>query len=583
MKDQLIHRLEELTREAMNEDVLQRAEEIKNEYIAACEKNNETLLASFLEEGGQMEDFSPPTDPLDHRFNELMHILSDREKKQRQQLRDELKEKLAAKKEILEGLEKLSADETHIGKAFQQFKEFQNKWNDIGSIQHKDYKNMQAAYHRHAHNFYYNMKLSKDLRDLDFKRNLEQREQLLTKIESLVGMENIKAAERLYRLYRMEWSELGPTAPETIDELRNRYRELATQVQSKVSDFYQQQEGEQKKNLEIKTELLEKMKGIAGENFQNAREYQSMNERAIQLMKQWKETGFTTKDENERLWSEFKDAMNKFYGMRRQFFTDLKKEMKGNKEKKMALIAEAEEISNAVHEAYEAPASKLIELQKKWKEVGHTEHHEDNKLWTKFRSACDKFFEARKQKFADRDKTQQENLDKKLALIKNIEAYTSAGNTADDIAALQNFSAEWRSIEHVPFREKERVYNAYKKALDAKYNSLKLEQSQAHLMKFKTNIELLAQSEGAGSVLKKEKMFIQDRIKKLQSTITQYENNLGFFSNSKNMGGLLDEVQANLKKSKEEMVMLKDKLKLLNDASVQQQSLSTPKEEVEKK
>ena len=212
-KDELIRQLEELARQEMTEEVTQKADELKNEYLRLSEHRNQELLEQFIAEGGVADDFEPRKDPDDGRFAELMHILQDRLEKAKKLKADEVQTQLKAKEAIVAELEKLVNEETNIGKAFNTFRELQNRWKEIGNLSHRDYRNIQSAYHRHVHNFYYNMKLSKDLRDLDFKRNHEHRTQLLTKIESLGQMESVKGVERLLNLYRMEWSELGPTAP----------------------------------------------------------------------------------------------------------------------------------------------------------------------------------------------------------------------------------------------------------------------------------------------------------------------------------------------------------------------------------
>ena len=216
----------------------------------------------------------------------------DRQSKFKKLRSDEITEKLKAKQSLVDELEKLVNEETAIGKAFQSFRDIQNKWKEIGNVPHKEYKNLQSAYHRHVNNFYYNMKLSKDLRDLDFKRNLELREQLLSKIESLIPMEAVRGVERMLNLYRMEWSELGPTPADTVEALRTRYRELIGQVLQKIRDFYQERQREEAKNLETKQGLLDRAKGIAAENFDTPKQWQTMTETLDRLMQDWKNTGY---------------------------------------------------------------------------------------------------------------------------------------------------------------------------------------------------------------------------------------------------------------------------------------------------
>ncbi|HNP48872.1 MAG TPA: DUF349 domain-containing protein [Bacteroidia bacterium] len=566
MKEELIAKLEDLTKENVSEETFSRADEIKNDYLRECDRLHQEQQQGFIADGGEPDAFEPPKDPLDHRFSELMHILSDRQSKFRKMKADEVDSKYKEKEAVIAELEKLIAEETNIGKAFQSFKELQNRWNEIGNVPTREYKNLQSVYHRHVHNFYYNMKLSKDLRELDFKRNHEHRVQLLSKIESLLPMDSIKGIERMINLYRMEWSELGPTAPETVEPLRNRYRELIGQVYQKIRDFYQERQKEEHSNIEAKKILLTRAQGIAEENFDTPKQWQTMTDTFNGIFDEWKKLGYGPKKENEQVWNEFRAALNKFYGKKREFFGDLKKTHKTNKDKKLAIIEKAESIAAAVHDSWDDVTKEVLQLQKDWKEAGHIEQWEENKLWKKFREACDKFFTGKREHFSSRDAEQSVNLAKKEELIKRIEDFSPSGKSDEDLKQLRDFSSEWKSIEHVPIRDKQRIWERYKKALDSKYDAMKLESSNLHLEKFRSNVELLSQSDEAGNLLRKEKNSIKEKINKLQATISQYENNLGFFRNSKNMGSLLQEVEQNLSRAKEEIEMLKKKLKLFSDA-----------------
>ncbi len=566
MKQAIIDQLELLIKEEQTDELFSKAEELGSEYLKECDQLNHELLDKFIAEGGASADFEAPKDSLDSHFNELIHILNDREKKFKKQHAKEVSEKLTGKQQIVADLEKLVAEETNIGRAFQQFKELQTKCNEIGNVPLKEYKNVQGAYHRHVHNFYYNMKLSKDLKELDFKRNLEHRTALISKIESLNQMESAKGVERLLNLYRMEWSELGPTAPETIEPLRTRYRELIAQALQRIREFYHSRQEDEKKHLEEKQILLGRVQKISEETFDNARQWQTMTDTIEKILDDWKKIGYAPKGDNDKVWHDLRSAINQFYTKKRGFFGELKKSYKENKEKKVALVAKAEAMSKEVHEVWDEPTNKIIQLQREWKEAGHIDYGDENKLWKKFREACDQFFNAKNDFFKLRDADQYKNLELKEDLIKRLEACQLTGNADDDLKVLKDFSAEWKDIPHVPFKEKERIYGKYKKALDAKYDSMKLESGQMHLLKFKNNIDMLAGSDHSDKLMSKERNMIKERMQKLQGTINQYENNMGFFRHSKNMGGLLKEVEENMAKAKEEMELLKKKLKMMNEA-----------------
>ncbi len=562
MKEELIQQLESILNIEVSDETFVRADEIKNQYLQVCEVLNNELLQKFLAEGGLNDNFNPPKDIRDSRFSELMHILSDRENKFRKVLKEEVVTKQKQKEEVIASLEKLISEESNIGKAFHSFKELQTKWNEIGNVPTREYKNLQSIYHRHSHNFYYNMKLSKDLRELDFKRNYEHRSQLLLKIESLLPMESAKGIERMINLYRMEWSELGPTAPETVEPLRTRYRELIGLVYQKIRTYNQLQVKEEENHLEEKKKILERCKGIAEENFKTTKQWQTMTDTINKLFDEWKTTGFGPKKENQKIWEEFRTAMNTFYSKKRDFFSGLKKVHKENKEKKLAIIAKVEEIAKSSFENFEEPTKQILHYQQEWKTSGQIEQWEENKLWKKFRDACDSYFNARREKFSERDTQHIKNLELKEELVKRVESFVGSGNHDEDIASLRSFTEEWKSIQHVPIKNKQKIWEKFKTALDGCYDKLKLEGSQKHLLKFRNNVESLSQSGDSGHLLLKEKNSIRDRINKLQATINQYENNLGFFRNSKDMAPLLTEVESNLNQAKEEMQLLQKKLKM---------------------
>jgi hypothetical protein len=568
-KEEIIDKLEALTKEEINEEVFAHADELNNEYIRACDQRNHELLFKFIEEGGNANEFTAPKDNIDSRFNELIHILSDREKKFKKLQRDEIETKLAAKQEIVNNLEKLINEETNMGRAFQQFKEMQAKWTEIGNVPTRDYKHLQSAFHRHVHNFYYNLKLSKDLRELDFKRNLEFRNALLDKIESLLQVESIKGIEKLLNLYRLEWNDMGPTAPETIETLRTRYRELTGRVLQRIRDFYLEREQHEQEHLAAKRVLLERMQKIAEENFDTAKQWLNMFNTTQQIFDEWKKVGFASKVDNEKIWHEFRTAMNVFYKKKRDFFLNLKAENKNTKQKKNQLIEKAESIATASHESWDEPTEQIKDLQKEWKEAGHISKGDDDRLWKRFREACNKFFDAKNDAFKERNAELLKNLELKEELVKRITEFNPTGNADTDIESLKGFSNEWKNIQHVPFKDKERIYEKYKKALDAKYEALKVDKSKKHLLKYRNSVDMMKQGGSSGNLLRKEEQDVKHRISKLRSTIAQYENNLGFFANAKGMESLLKDAQDNLNRTKDELKLLEQKLKMLKETAQQ--------------
>jgi len=309
------------------------------------------------------------------------------------------------------------------------------------------------------------MKLSKDLKELDFKRNLEFRTAMLSKIESLLEIESVRGVEKLLHLYRLEWSDMGPTSLETIEPLRTRYRELTGRVLQRIRNFYQDKQKGEQKNFEEKNALLERVQKICEENFDTPKQWQTMTEAIQKIFEDWKKIGYAPKNVNSKIWSDLRSTLHLFYKKKRDYFSNLKTLHKSNREKKMQLLEKIQTIANEVHERWEEPTEQIRQLQKEWKEAGHIDRNEEEKLWKRFREACDKFFDAKREGFKERDAEQEKNLKLKEELIERLMAFKPIGKPQEDIEKLKEFSSEWKSIQHVPYKEKERIYENIKKSL----------------------------------------------------------------------------------------------------------------------
>jgi hypothetical protein len=349
--------------------------------------------------------------------------------------------------------------------------------------------------------------------------------------------------------------------------MRTKYRGIIAQVLKRIRDYYRERQEKELQYLEAKKLLLEQAQKITAEEYSNSKAWQKATETIQNVFEEWKKIGYAPKKDEDKMRNELRTSLNLFYKKKRTHFASLKKTFKENKEKKLALIKEAEAISSAQYELWEEPTKKVLQLQKDWQTTGHVEQRDESKLWKLFHDSCNKFFEAKRGSFKERDDEQLKNLELKKDLIKRLKEFTPSANTDDDIKALKTFSEEWKSISHVPYKEMQRVYDEYKKTLDAKYDALKMDGSKKHMLKFKNNIDLLSQGGNPDEMLRKEKQFIKDKIGKLNTTISQYENNLGFFRNSKNMGSLLKDAEENLAKAKEEVELLNKKLKMISDAA----------------
>jgi hypothetical protein len=580
IKEGLIKQLEEFSQQEVSDNVIRKVEEVRNEFEYEISENHNQLLESFLAGGGHSSEFNPVKDPLDGRFKELINVLDLRFKKFKKNRKEDHKGGLKAKEEIIDKLNRLISEEENIGRAFSEFKSLQQQWNDIGNVPSAAYKNLLSIYHRHVHNFYYSMKLSRDLRDLDLKKNLEFRLSVLERMNALLSIDSIRIVEATLEKLHIEWSELGPTSRDTIEDMRARFREAFVKVTDKIKAHYQGRQDEEVRRVQVKKRLIEDMIAMSQKEISSPMGWQRQTEAVVEKITEWRKSGYISRKQSEELWKQFKAALNVFYLNKKNFFGDLKKGNKELKEKKKATCEKAE--SFATRTDWDIATKEIIQLQRGWMNERRLEKREEDRMFKRFRAACDVFFEAKKEQFKEREEQFVKNLELKEAFIIRLKEFQSGDNVADNLKALKDFQTEWSQIGHVPMKDKDAISKKYHEALDKKYDEMRINQADLFLMKFRNKIEQLAGHSNGEELLRKERMHIADQGKKLEGTIKQYENNLGFFKNAKSAGSLLGDVEENLRKAKEEHDLVKKKLKIFSEVTAAKQTVMAKSETVAK-
>ncbi|QQS31337.1 MAG: DUF349 domain-containing protein [Sphingobacteriales bacterium] len=556
--------------------IAQMREVFETEWKERLKDNEVTAEAQQTEisaEAPEKPKFDPPTDPLDDQFEDLLKqaetIVAEYEK----QLAAGREQKLAEKKQILENLTQLahSVGATGIGETFKQFNALQDSWKSLGNIDDPRYKDMQLNHSYQVDLFYHNVNLMKEMRELDFKLNLERKNIILDKMQQLTGLDSIPEIEALVKELQHEWKGIGPVANEVKDEVNQKYREVIDAVYSKIRTHYGERKLNLQENLLAKKNLIEQIEALLQTDLTGLKNLQDKTEQVIGVQEAWKKIG--PSEQNEELWHTFRETCDKFFEAKQLFFKSIDQEREKNKLQKIALCEKAEALQHD-HD-WKHTTDTLVNLQKEWKEVGPAKPSEERKLWDRFRSACDRFFEAKKEHFSSRGNSEQENLEKKLALIAKVEAYEFVEDRDENFRMLQEIGKEWKEIGFVPIKEKERLQKTFSAALDEKYEKLKLGREQRIAMKFKSRVESLAHSGNVDNAVKSEQQAIKNRITELQNDIAQYENNLGFFTNAKPDNPLLKEVRNKIEKLKNEVDDLKHKLKMLTQAKEEVKSEQT--------
>ncbi len=513
------------------------------------------------EEKGETVESEIDTKALKDAFYEVYNAYRERKKKAIEERNAIQAENLRQKRGLLHQLRNLIDTEENIGTAFQTHKEINEKWKAIGDIAREKRQDIQQEYSRLLEEFFYNMNIYKQIKDYDFKRNLDLKEGVITKLKALENETSIKDLEANLKLLQNEWEDIGPTLQEEWERLKEVYYPLVKSLYDKIRAHYDERKEQMRENISAKRQLIEKAKEIVSESAKDVKEWNSLTDKLIQVQEDWKKIGFGPRKENEEVWKEFRGVCDAFFAKKSEFFKSVHSQWDEIAAKKEKLIAQVAELKTSTQ--WKETTSKIIQIQKRWKEVGHAGQRNEQRLWKQFRAEIDAFFAAKDAHFAELDKANEENLVKKEALIGEIKGYKPTDNKSEVLAQLKSFSERFAEIGHVPIKDKNRIYEAYKKAIDEHYSALKLEGQEKEKVMFEARLETLKSSPNASDLFYKEKQAIRNTIDEVKNTIVQYENNLGFFANSKGANSLKEEVERKITKEKEKLAALKAKLKMI--------------------
>ena len=452
----------------------------------------------------------------------------------------EREENLAAKQQVIEDLKALVDTQEDVSSSFPAFREIQNRWREIGPVPAQNFRNLNDTYQFLVEKFYDMVKINRDLRDLDFKKNLEAKEAFCQEAERLAENENVVDAFRELQKLHEQWKEFGPVAKEFREAIWDRFKAATAVINKKYQAYFEGQKEKFAENLQAKTALCEKVEAFAAQEIASSNEWNAISKQIEDIQKEWRGIGFASKKDNQKIYDRFRAACDAFYGRKREFYSQYKDSMNENLDKKLAIIEKAEALKES--KEWKKTTDLFIELQKEWKEIGAVPRKKSEQLWKRFRAACDAFFDA-KAKEGKADNEFYANLKAKRALIEEIQAFEGS-----DEAAMQDFAARWQAIGFVPFKEKENVAKAYAEAMKAKFPSFGARPQRGGRA-------------GAPKAPKSEKDLLVDQYKALQQDIVTYENNIGFFAQSKNAEPLIKQMQERIDAAKQQLKELEGKIR----------------------
>jgi hypothetical protein len=542
---------------------------MKEESIADFEKR-------LVEEGDQSDQegsdsgelpevaVEVPADPLTERFDKAFAVYREKKARHDQTLEQQKQGNLAVKEEILEDLRNLIESEEELKKTYDLFRDLQEKWRNVGAVPQNAKSTLWNNYHFLVEKFFDKVKINKELKDLDLKKNLEAKTELCEKAEELLLESSItKSFQRLQKFHEA-WKETGPVPKDKKDEIWDRFKAATDKLNKRRQEYYDSLRDEQNNNYAAKLVLCEKAELVAATSPGSPKQWQQQTNEISELFKMWKTIGFAPKKVNNEVWNRFRSSLDAFYKNKKDFFKKYKEIQTENYNQKLNLCMQAEALKE--NEDWKATTEELISLQKEWKKIGPVPAKFSDKIWKRFRAACDEFFSNKSDHFSNIGEKQEENLKLKLELIEQVKTHAYSDDNAKNLDTLKEFQRKWMNIGHVPIKQKDKVQGEFRKAIDQQFEVLNISKKAKSTLSFRSKVENIKGSPQSDNILYKERSYLTNKINAIQSDIKIWENNIGFFASSKKADILKAEFEDKIEKGKQEITLLEEKLKILRDS-----------------
>ena len=574
---EIIQIFQELLDRGDQQEMYKYAEGIKAAFYKALKR--EKIAAGFHTPVETTEGTESVSDSLDNQvsnnpFAELergFKELYSRYKTLRfsflQTIEKQKEENLHLKNAIIEELKALLEKQEDLHQTFPAFRELQNRWKAIGPVPQANNKDTWDTYQYLVEKFYDFVKINNELRDLDLKKNLEMKIVLCEKAEDLINEQNIVLAFRKLQKLHEEWRDLGPVNREQREEIWERFKTATSNINKRQQDYFEGQKEDQKKNLELKSTLCSKVETIANVANDENKDWNALTKEVEQLQSEWKSIGFASKKDNQRIYDRFRAACDLFYNAKREHYSQFKGVMQENLEKKIALCEQAEALKES--QDWKKTTDLLINLQKRWKEIGPVARKQSDIVWKRFRAACDTFFDNKSKHFSSMDDSYEQNLKRKQELIQEINEYKLDSKASENAESLKDFQARWSEIGFVPIKEKERIQAAYRHAIETKFGDVRNPEQENRINRFKKHIKEIQSSSKGDRGIRVERDKLVQKFRQMESDIAVWENNIGFFAKSKNADTLLVDIEKKIAVAKEELIQLEEKIKLIDKQNEQ--------------
>ncbi len=559
---EIVERVRQIVEAPINE-VKDEVEYLKQNYYKVKRAEVEAAYKEHIESGKPEAEFVPQHDELEEPLKELLASFKERKAQYLQALEKEREENLARKNALLDELKAIIDTPDEVGKQYQRVQQIQQEFKAITDVPAQAVTDLWKTYQNYTEQFYDLLKINKELRDYDFKKNLEQKEALCKSAEQLAEMEDVVSAFKQLQTLHNEWREIGPVAKELRDEIWNRFKDASTVINKRHQTYFESRKEAETQNETAKIALCEEIEQIIA-TLAEVDSYTAWDEKTqaiLSMQERWKAIGFASRKNNTILFERFRQSCDTFFAAKAEYFKKAKESLNANLDKKRALCEKAEALKDSTD--WKATTDALVALQKEWKQIGPVAKKHSDIVWKRFNEACDYFFEQKKKALSSNREIENENLKAKLQVIEALKAIDDKVDDDTARAQLKEATAQWNSIGHVPFREKDKLYKEYKKTIDALYSRFNSNRNRSRMANFSNSIQQLGEGNTDKLYREREKLARSYEMKK--NEIQTYENNKGFLSlSSSRAESLVHELDRKIKKLHEDMELIAQKIELID-------------------
>ncbi len=559
-KEQLVLKLEEaITTDDIN-SVKIKVASIKVAFIKIVKEERQALLEKFVADGGKKEEFSYEENNLELRFRAAFDVYKEKKSKFNDEQEKIKINNLAQKHAIIEELKVLINSDETLKQTYDEFKALQERWKNVGQIPRTEISDLWQNYHFLVEKFFDKVKINKELKDLDMRKNMESKLELCEKAEELLLDTSINGSFKKLQNYHDEWKSIGPVPQDKKDELWERFKTISDQINDRRRELYEKQKEEHEGNMLAKNALCEKAEQIATKEHKSLIEWQESTDEITDLMKIWKTIGPIGRKENEEIWLKLRTYLDTFFANKKEYYDKLKDEQVTNYNLKVELCLQAESIK--LSNDWKKSTNDLLDLQKQWKEIGPVPRKISDKIWHRFRAACDEFFNNKKEFFKHINENEAGNLKLKEELIVKVKEFQFGENRNENLQALKDFQRQFTEIGFIPMQDKDRIYNEFRSTINALFEKLKINYAEASAHNFNQRVERMNPAD-ASRFIGKERINLQNKISQMKEDIGLWENNIGFLAQSKNADLLKQEFEKKIKNAKQDLIVMEAKLKAM--------------------